>query len=124
MVGNGIGAVSDDAGESASGNDFDGDLVWAINSSTVFRWKGANYSSLASLQSGTGFETHGRVGNPMFMNAAAGDYRLQPGSPGIDAGVYLPGINDGYSGAAPDAGAFELASGPDVTRPAPINDLK
>jgi hypothetical protein len=29
------------------------------------------------------------------------------GYPGKDSGVYLPGINSGYTGAAPDIGAFE-----------------
>jgi hypothetical protein len=66
---------------------------------------------------------NGRAGDPLFVNAAAGDYRLQAGSPGIDAGLRLPGINDTYQGSAPDIGAFELAAGPDVTRPAPITDL-
>jgi len=123
LVGNGIAAVSDDAGESAGGNDFDGDLVWA-NVSTLFRWKGVNYSTLGSLQSATGFESHGRTGDPLFVNAAAGDYRLKSGSPGIDGGMFLPGINDGYQGVAPDMGAFEFAAGPDRSRPAPITDLK
>jgi hypothetical protein len=123
MVGNGIAAVDDDAGESASGNDFDGDLVWA-NVSAFFRWKGTNYSTLASLRSGTGFEMNGRAADPQFMNAAGGDYRVKTGSPAIDGGLRLPGINDGYQGAAPDIGAFETAAGPDAIRPAPITDLK
>ncbi len=123
MVGRGIASVSDDAGESATGNDFDHDLLWT-DSSVLFRWKGVNYSSLPTLQSATGFERAGRVGNPLFMNPAGGDYRLQPGSPGVDLGVFLPGINDGYEGAAPDAGAFELAAGPDTIRPATIGDLR
>ncbi len=32
---------------------------------------------------------------------------LPQGSPAIDAGTVLPGINDGYTGAAPDLGAYE-----------------
>jgi hypothetical protein len=36
------------------------------------------------------------------------DFRLRPGSAAVDAGVRLPGINDEYSGRAPDLGAYEL----------------
>ncbi|MFL6416235.1 MAG: hypothetical protein ACJ74Y_11285 [Bryobacteraceae bacterium] len=36
------------------------------------------------------------------------DLRLAPGSAAIDAGLTLPSINDGYSGRAPDLGAYEL----------------
>jgi hypothetical protein len=46
--------------------------------------------------------------NPGYVNAAAGDFRLQPGSPAIDAGRIIAGITDGFVGAAPDQGAYEL----------------
>lgn len=46
------------------------------------------------------------VRDPMFVNRAAGDYRLLTGSPGIDSGT-LAGLP--YTGAAPDRGAFEGA---------------
>ncbi len=35
------------------------------------------------------------------------DFRLKPGSAAIDAGVELPGITDGFTGRAPDLGAYE-----------------
>src|SRR5688572_21844595 len=41
------------------------------------------------------------------------DFRLRPGSAAVDAGVRLPGVNDGFSGRSPDLGALESA------RPAP-----
>jgi hypothetical protein len=34
--------------------------------------------------------------------------RLAPGSPAIDKGEPLANVNDGFKGAAPDVGAFEL----------------
>lgn len=123
LVGNGAASVSDDSGESQTGNDYDYNVIWT-NYAALFRWKGVNYSTIAALRSATGFELNGRAGDPLFVNAAGGDYRLRSGSPGIDAGLRLPGINDGFQGGAPDIGAFELAAGPDVTRPAPITDLK
>jgi len=36
------------------------------------------------------------------------DFRLNPGSAAVDAGIALPAITDGYTGRAPDLGAFEL----------------
>jgi len=58
------------------------------------------------------------------VSAASGDFRLLTGSPAIDGGMRLPGINDSFSGTAPDIGAFEFSSGPDVVAPAAINDLR
>ena len=36
------------------------------------------------------------------------DFQLRPGSPAVDAGVELPTITDGFTGKAPDLGAYEL----------------
>ena len=36
------------------------------------------------------------------------DFRLQPGSAAVDAGVELPTITDEFTGKAPDLGAYEL----------------
>jgi Right handed beta helix region len=41
---------------------------------------------------------------PLTVN----DLRLRPGTAAIDAGEVLPGVNDAYSGKAPDLGAYEL----------------
>ena len=36
------------------------------------------------------------------------DFRLQPGSAAVDAGVQLPNVNDDFIGRAPDLGAYEM----------------
>ena len=36
------------------------------------------------------------------------DFQLRPGSSPVDAGVRLPGINDDFTGRAPDLGAYEV----------------
>ena len=36
------------------------------------------------------------------------DFQLRQGSAAVDAGVRLPGVNDGFVGRAPDLGAYEL----------------
>ena len=43
-----------------------------------------------------------------LYNPADFDFRLKPGAAAVDAGVTLPSINDGFSGRAPDLGAFEV----------------
>lgn len=47
--------------------------------------------------------------DPLLTNPAAFDFTLQAGSPCIDAGIAIAGINDDYLGAAPDMGRFEKA---------------
>jgi parallel beta-helix repeat protein len=65
-----------------------------------------NLDTLEAFTAGTGYDSHGRFGDPRFVNRAAGDYRLTAGSPAIDAGMEV--LSDGHSGAAPDLGRFEL----------------
>lgn len=78
------------------------------------------YADLAEFSAATGHERHGLVVDfDAFIRAAPVqlgttyaskdfDLRLQPGSKPIDAGTRLPNVNDGFTGAAPDLGAFEL----------------
>jgi len=123
LVGNGQPAVGDDAGESQTGNDFNGDLLQALNYGSLVVWKGVAYATIGAWRTATGFEVAGKSGDPLFTNAAAGDYSLRAGSPAIDAAIRLPGVNDAFSGAAPDIGAWELGSLIDLTPPAAIQDL-
>ena len=65
------------------------------------------------------------AGLPLFVSALTNDLSLLNGSPAIDGGIRLYGINDGYIGAAPDMGRFEHGpAGPDVIRPAAITDMR
>ena len=45
--------------------------------------------------------------SPLLVNRAAGDYGLQASSPAVDAGVVFENYNQGFTGSAPDIGAFE-----------------
>ena len=76
------------------------------------KWLNVKYATLAAWQSATGQEPNGIAQNPLFTNLGTGDLTLQSGSPCIDHGVVLKGINDGYSGSAPDMGCYEYAGGP------------
>jgi parallel beta-helix repeat protein len=61
--------------------------------------------------------------NPRFVDAANGDFRLQSGSPAIDAGQTLSDIQDDFAGlprpqgAGYDIGAYEFRNGDDNPRP-------
>jgi hypothetical protein len=60
------------------------------------------------------FNTFVKVGIPdkadpqRLYNPEDFDFRLQPGSAAVDAGVELPTITDDFTGKAPDLGAYEL----------------
>jgi hypothetical protein len=87
--------------------DLDYDNLWNGGGDDLVRWDGTRYATLAEFATGTGQEGHGLSVEPGFMDAASSDYRLDPVSQLIDAGVQIPGINDGYAGAGPDIGAQE-----------------
>ena len=124
LVGNSLGASNDDSGESGSGITFDGDLLYSTGTTTLFRWKNNNYSTIAALRSATGYETLGKSGDPLFASSSTGDFTLQAGSPAIDAAIVIPGITRSYAGAAPDIGANEYgAGGPDTIPPGKVTDL-
>jgi len=54
--------------------------------------------------------------NPQFVNFANHDFHLQPGSPLIDAGIFLSIVPDDFDGdsrpfgSTHDIGAFEWSS--------------
>ena len=48
--------------------------------------------------------------NPAIPEREPVDLRLAPGSAAVDAGLFIPGVNDGFTGSAPDLGAYELGA--------------
>src|SRR4030095_10919006 len=65
-------------------------------------WTSDRYSSRVrnNLELGT-------MATSQLVDPANRDFRLKANSSAIDAGIVLPGFNDGYVGAAPDLGAYE-----------------
>jgi regulation of enolase protein 1 (concanavalin A-like superfamily) len=50
--------------------------------------------------------------DPQFINAAQDNFQLQSTSPAINAGASVPPYTNGYSGSAPDIGAYEYGQTP------------
>jgi parallel beta helix pectate lyase-like protein len=65
-----------------------------------------NLKTLDALRAATGYDRHGRFGDPAFVNTASGDLRITAGSAAVDGGTVV--LADGYRGSAPDIGRFEL----------------
>ena len=100
--------------------DYDG-FDWG-NSPYALKWKGVKYVTLADFTAATGLESHGiRVDkDTCFENLdipAAPPARmpfqfltLNSNCNAVNAGVVLTGINDDFSGPAPDLGAYEVGA--------------
>jgi MYXO-CTERM domain-containing protein len=126
--GNGSGNVLDlvDADATCS---FDYDGLGSIGTNTFAGKIGATrFTSLATLKANT-TEAHAvQVDMSVFADTVpfpanpyppkpVVDLRLAAGSAAIDKGLVLVGLSDGFSGAAPDLGAYELGATPPVYGP-------
>jgi hypothetical protein len=123
-----------------SNNVFDYDLMYSTrqtDKTVAYKWvceygnplNNSRYADLAAFRAAVGQETHGMWGDPLLRstrlpgypaNSKLLDLSLRPGSPAIDSGVLIPGINGDFSGFAPDLGAQESAPavpGPKEGRP-------
>lgn len=89
------------------------------------------FETVEAFHAATGFEENGiEIEFDEFVKAApvergrtyeTGEFDLQlrSGAKSIDAGVRLPGVNDGYSGEGPDLGAYESGREPTHYGPRP-----
>ena len=131
---------------SSQGRDIYLELPVVANNSTMrnnllgpgsrIQWSDAVYSSLSAFRAGTGKGQDSVTADPLFINVQDRDFRLQPGSPGIDRGIASPvygifmsryGIDisrDLVGTARPqglgiELGAFEVSSGGQGPPPVP-----
>src|SRR5206468_2006613 len=81
--------------------DGDGDDLYTTDPARLVSWLGTRYDTLAAYGAALGQELQGLSAPPQLVSPAGGDFAPNPGSPLVDAGIVLPGINDGYSGSAP-----------------------
>ncbi len=90
----------------AFGHDWNYDN-WSTGFGSRFKWEGVDYPNLNQFCRASGLECNGLESTPGLTNPAGGDFSLSPTSANIDHGLYIPGINDGFYGGAPDIGAIE-----------------
>ena len=64
-------------------------------------------SSLSTFRAWSGFEAHGRMGDPNFVSPSNADYHLRSSSPAINHGQIISGVTKRYNGSAPDVGRYE-----------------
>ena len=100
--------------------DLDYDNLYNADLNDPVRWDNTRYASLAAFSTATGQEINGRNVDPGFFDPGHENYALKPASELVNAGVPVPGINDNYSGSAPDIGAFEYDTG--NSAPVAVND--
>jgi hypothetical protein len=83
----------------------------SLNDLINLSWDNTRYASLKAFSTATGQEKNGLNVDPGFFDPAHENYALDPASDLVDSGILIPGINDDYSGHAPDLGAFEYNTG-------------
>lgn len=91
--------------------DFDYDDLYTSRPGRFINWAGANYTTLNAFTTATSQEKHGMNIDPGFVNPTNMDFSLDDSSKLIDKGIRIPGINDGFAGAAPDIGFIETGKG-------------
>jgi parallel beta-helix repeat protein len=100
--------------------DLDYDNLYNAGLNDLIRWDNTRYATLGDFSTATGQEKNGLNLNPGFHDPEHEEYRLDPDSDMVDAGILIPGINDNYSGQRPDIGAFERDAG--NSAPVAVND--
>jgi len=80
-----------------------------VETGVLAKVRKTGYAHLSQAQKRLPFLRTVQVRDPGLRDPETGDFRLRPGSPAIDAGVMIPGVNDDrFHGKAPDVGALEI----------------
>ncbi len=87
--------------------DGDGNDLHTTSGGALVDWLGARYPRIEAFRAATGQERAGFSAPPLFIDPAGGNFTPRSGSPLIDRGLLIAGINDRFSGRGPDVGAIE-----------------
>ena len=82
-------------------------LAWGPDGTYIKNQKTYNNLSDKSDFIGNDFQKNRTISDGKFVDSANGNFMLTAESSAVDYGIVIPGFTDGYSGAAPDAGAYE-----------------
>jgi uncharacterized protein (DUF3820 family) len=98
-------------------------LLYGVGGPILITWPGGNnYTNLPAFVSGTGQGQNCLNAAPLFVDAPGGDFHLQSGSPGVNAGMnssvyglfqtlYGLSINFDYAGTPrPQGGAYDMGA--------------
>jgi hypothetical protein len=93
----------------STGNDWDNNNLHTTKSffSPPFKWDDIDYYNLNAFCNAAGLECNSHTDDPSLSDPKGGIFTLNETSPNIDRGILIPGINDHFSGKAPDIGAYE-----------------
>jgi hypothetical protein len=107
-------------------NVVDHNMYFASDGSSrgTWQWKGRDYGDFESWRAGSGVDAHSSFDDPAFVDAPAGDFRLDPSSPAVDAGTITASAGDTDAAGDPrlqagslDLGAYEVAAPPPSPTP-------
>jgi len=87
----------------SANQDWDNNNWYSVHT-PPFKWENIDYATTAELCAATGLACNSHEENPELTNPNSGNFTLTSSSPNIDQGAIIPGINDDFSGSAPDIG--------------------
>jgi hypothetical protein len=73
----------------------------------LVEWLGAPLATIEDLRRVTNQERAGLSAPPQLADPPRGDFTPRAGSPLIDRGIVISGINERFAGRGPDIGAIE-----------------
>lgn len=108
-----VGTAATNDGTHSSGNTFTNNVL-NNTAGNVIQWGSTGYATVSAWELAVSAATGNVRSDPLFTNAATGDFTLQSGSPCIGAGVSIPGLTTDYAGNPvanpPSIGAFEYVA--------------
>jgi DNA-binding winged helix-turn-helix (wHTH) protein len=87
--------------------DGDANALYTTSTKTLVEWLGTPYANIQSFRAATKQELAGLSEPPQLIAPERGDFTPRAGSPLIDRGITISGVNERFAGRAPDIGAIE-----------------
>jgi DNA-binding winged helix-turn-helix (wHTH) protein len=88
--------------------DGDANALYTTSTGPLVEWLGTPYATFQTFSRATGQERVGLAVPPQLTDPARGDFTPSGNSALVDRGVLIPGVNERFTGRAPDIGAIEV----------------